>query len=105
MIGLLRPRRKQSSRANTASPWTHSPRGSNSLTARRIQEEQMMQAKPTSLRWWILLLLFLAMTVNIIDRQVLSLVAPILRDRFHFSNTEYGTIVLCFLLGMTLSQL
>ena len=42
------------------------------------------------LRRAILLLLFLAMTVNILDRQVLSLVAPVLRDQFRLSNTQYG---------------
>ena len=63
------------------------------------------EAKPHGLRWWILLLLFLALTINILDRQVLSLVAPVLRDEFHLSNTQYGTIVFCFLLGMTLAQI
>ena len=32
------------------------------------------------IRWWILLLLFFAMEINILDRQVPSLVAPVLRD-------------------------
>ena len=56
-------------------------------------------------RWWILLLLFFAMETNILDRQVLSLVAPVLRDEFQLSNTDYGRIVFCFLLGMTLGQI
>lgn len=55
-------------------------------------------------RWWILLLLFFAMGINILDRQVLSLVAPVLRDEFNLSNTQYGAMVFCFLLGMTLGQ-
>lgn len=59
----------------------------------------------TRLRWPILFLLFLAMTINILDRQVLSLVAPELRDQFRLSNTQYGTIVSCFLLGMTVAQI
>ncbi|MFB3826351.1 MAG: MFS transporter [Bryobacteraceae bacterium] len=63
------------------------------------------EQKPHRLRWWILLLLFLAMTINILDRQVLSLVAPVIRDEFRLSNTQYGTIVFCFLLGMTLAQI
>lgn len=52
----------------------------------------------------ILLLLFFAITINILDRQVLSLVAPVLRDRLHLSNTEYGIIVFGFLLGMAVGQ-
>lgn len=58
-----------------------------------------------SLRWWVLVLLLAAITINILDRQVLSLVAPVLRDQFGFSNTEYGVIVFCFLLGMMIGQL
>jgi ACS family hexuronate transporter-like MFS transporter len=54
------------------------------------------------LRWWILFLIFGALTLNILDRQVLSLVAPVIRDELHISNTQYGTIVFSFLLGMTL---
>lgn len=61
--------------------------------------------KPHRFRWWILLLLFLAITVNILDRQVLSLVAPVLRDELHLSNSQYGAIVFCFLLGMTVGQI
>jgi ACS family hexuronate transporter-like MFS transporter len=57
------------------------------------------------IRWWILLLLFFAMEINILDRQVLSLVAPELRDEFQLSNTDYGRILFCFLLGMTLGQI
>ena len=56
------------------------------------------------LRWGILFLLVAAITINILDRQVLSLVAPVLRDEFGFSNTQYGIIVFCFLLGMMLGQ-
>ncbi len=55
-------------------------------------------------RWWILALLFLSIAINLLDRQVLSLVAPILRDQFQLSNTEYSYIVFSFLLGLTLAQ-
>lgn len=63
------------------------------------------EEKPPPQRWWILALLFAAMTINILDRQVLSLVAPVLRDELRLSNTQYGSIVLSFLLGMTLGQI
>ncbi len=39
-----------------------------------------------------------------LDRQVLSVVAPILRDTFHLSNTQYSYILFSFLLGLTLGQ-
>lgn len=61
--------------------------------------------RPVKIRWWILLMLFLAMTINMLDRQVLSIVAPVLREQLHFSNTAYGTIVFFFLLGMMLGQI
>src|SRR5690349_20040312 len=65
-----------------------------------------MQEGPVYRRYQrrILLLLFLAITINILDRQVLSLEAPELRDRFHLSNTQYGAIVFGFLLGMAVGQ-
>lgn len=60
--------------------------------------------KPHRFRWWILLPLFLAITINILDRQVLSLVAPVLRDQLKLSDSDYGVIVFFFLLGMTVGQ-
>ncbi len=32
------------------------------------------------------------MEINILDRQVLSLVPPVLRDEFHLSNSTVGLI-------------
>jgi ACS family hexuronate transporter-like MFS transporter len=61
--------------------------------------------QPESRRWWILFMLFSAITINIFDRQVLSLVAPVLREQLHLSNTQYGFILLCFMLGMTVGQI
>lgn len=55
-------------------------------------------------RWAILGLLFLSIAINLLDRQVLSLVAPILREQFQLSATQYSYIVFSFLLGLTLSQ-
>ncbi|MEZ5395138.1 MAG: hypothetical protein R2724_20280 [Bryobacterales bacterium] len=36
-------------------------------------------------------LLFLSIAVNLFDRQVLSLMAPLIRDELNLSNTEYST--------------
>ncbi len=50
---------------------------------------------------WVILSLLLAVTIiNFVDRQALSVLAPVLRNRFHLSNTDYGIIVACFQLGM-----
>src|SRR5260221_4540387 len=56
------------------------------------------------MRWRILALLFLAKVINFVDRQTLSVVAPVLRDEFQFSNQQYGLIVAFFQLGMMLGE-
>ena len=58
-----------------------------------------------AMRWRILALLVVSLMVNLVDRQVLSLVAPLMRDELSISNTGYGVIVAAFLLGMTLFQI
>jgi ACS family hexuronate transporter-like MFS transporter len=55
-------------------------------------------------RWWILALLFLVTVINFVDRQSLSIVAPVLRDSLHLSNTDYGRIVASFQAGMMLAE-
>lgn len=56
------------------------------------------------LRWWIAGLLFLATVINYVDRQTLSVLAPVLREQFHMSNTDYSRIVFAFLLAYTFMQ-
>jgi ACS family hexuronate transporter-like MFS transporter len=41
-------------------------------------------------RWVICGLLFLATTINYIDRQILSLIKPILDEQLHWTNTQFG---------------
>ena len=48
------------------------------------------------LRWWICGLLFFATTVNYIDRQVLGILKPILRDELGWDEEQYGDIVFAF---------
>src|SRR3954468_23128180 len=43
-----------------------------------------------SYRWVICALLFFATTINYIDRQILSLIKPILDDQLHWTNEQYG---------------
>ncbi len=57
------------------------------------------------LRWSILGLLSLSITLNLMDRQVLSVVAPVLREQLHLTNTGYAYIVFAFQLGMVLGQI
>ncbi len=46
-------------------------------------------------------LLFLATVISYIDRQVLSVNAPIIRDELGLSNVDYSRIVFSFLLAYT----
>ncbi|MBI1745970.1 MAG: MFS transporter [Acidobacteria bacterium] len=49
------------------------------------------------MRWLIVSLVFLATTVNYVDRQVLSVLQKTLQDTLKFSNAEYGWITASFL--------
>jgi ACS family hexuronate transporter-like MFS transporter len=60
--------------------------------------------KLRQIRWSILALLFLVTVINFVDRLTLSYVAPILKDTFHLSNTDYGFIVSSFLFGMMIGE-
>ena len=55
-------------------------------------------------RWSILALLFSVTVINFVDRQALSVLAPIIRETFHLSNTQYGTIVSWFQFGMVVGE-
>lgn len=56
----------------------------------------VVQTKPTSMRWWICALLFFATTINYIDRQVLAILAPTLQNEIGWTEVEYGYIVTAF---------
>ena len=51
----------------------------------------------TNWRWWICSLLFIATTVNYLDRQVLSLTyKEFIAPEFHWTDADYGTITSLF---------
>jgi ACS family hexuronate transporter-like MFS transporter len=47
-------------------------------------------------RWTVCALLFVVTTVNYVDRQVLSILAPSLQRELHWSETDYGDVVSWF---------
>ena len=49
-----------------------------------------------NLRWRICALLFLANTINYMDRQVLSFLAPLLQTKIGWNEVQYGYIVVAF---------
>jgi len=57
-----------------------------------------------SLRWWIGGILFASTVINYIDRQTLSLVAPYLKQDYHWSNTDYANIVVAFRVAYAIGQ-
>ncbi|NPT47047.1 MFS transporter [Paraburkholderia sp. 1N] len=61
----------------------------------------------TRYRWRICALLFLATTINYLDRQVLGLLKPELATRFNWTETEYSYMVVvftaCYAIGLIVS--
>src|SRR5260370_40202134 len=58
----------------------------------------------TSLRWWIGGILFASTVINYIDRQTLSILAPFLKQEYHWTNTDYADIAIAFRLAYTMWQ-
>ena len=66
----------------------------------------MSQTKPSKYRWTICLLLFLATTINYLDRQVLSLTwTDFIKPEFHWDNNDYGNITALFSIFYAVSML
>jgi len=73
-----------------------------------VQEEgspAMVQSSWSSRRWVILSFLFAITVINFVDRQTVSVLAPVIRDIFHLSNSAYGRIVAAFQFGMMSGEL
>ncbi len=58
----------------------------------------------SNLRWRIGALLFASTVINYIDRQTLSLLAPYLKQDYHWTNTDYANIVIAFRLAYSIGQ-
>jgi ACS family hexuronate transporter-like MFS transporter len=54
------------------------------------------EVDPASYRWTICALLFVATTINYVDRQVLGILAPTLQRELHWTESDYGDIVSWF---------
>ena len=70
-----------------------------------MKRDIMKQQGLGSYRWTICALLFFATTVNYLDRQVLSLLAPDLSKEFGWSNTDYANITAVFQFVYAISML
>ena len=61
-----------------------------------------MVTKPPGRRWIMIGLVFLATVINYLDRQTLSVVAPVITEQFHMSNVDYSRVVFAFMLAYTI---
>ncbi|MBI3695314.1 MAG: MFS transporter [Acidobacteria bacterium] len=64
-----------------------------------------MSPNPIShLRWWIGGLLFASTVINYIDRQTLNVLAPFLKEQYHWTNTDFATLVIAFRIAYAVMQ-
>ncbi len=56
------------------------------------------------LRWWIGGLLFLSTTVNYIDRQTLSALAPYIKTEYGWSNSDFALLIIAFRAAYAVGQ-
>jgi ACS family hexuronate transporter-like MFS transporter len=56
-------------------------------------------------RWWIAGLLFASTTINYLDRQTLSVLAPRLKTEFTWTNSDFALIVMAFRAAYAVGQL
>ena len=57
-----------------------------------------------ALRWWIGAILFASTVINYVDRQTLSILAPFLKQDYHWTNTDYANIAIAFRIAYSLGQ-
>jgi ACS family hexuronate transporter-like MFS transporter len=58
---------------------------------------------PSRIRWVILAMLFLSTVINYVDRQTLSILAPIIQRDLGMTDLDYATVVQAFLIAYTLA--
>ena len=68
-------------------------------------EQTSQAATIRARRWWVLALLFAITVINFIDRQTVSVLAPVLRQTMHLTDLQYGRIVAAFQFGMMTGEL
>ncbi len=63
-------------------------------------EEPPTEEQRSSKRWIILGLIFSITVINFIDRQTLSVLAPVLKNAYHLTNETYSRVVAALQFGM-----
>ena len=75
------------------------PKWMHDLFWNRTPRVKMIAA--SRMRWVMISLVFVATAINYLDRQTLSVVAPVLIGLYHMSNVTYSRIVFAFMLAYT----
>lgn len=74
------------------------------------ERDKAVAVRPTgvrtlpALRWWIAAILFASTVINYVDRQSLSLLAPYLKIRHHWTDTDYANIIVAFRIAYSIGQ-
>src|SRR5579863_8361817 len=76
--------------------------GRESADVRRPGRPNMASSSSSSLRWGMISLAFFATLINYLDRQSLSVAAPILQTEFHLSSIDYARVLFAFMLAYTI---
>jgi len=61
--------------------------------------------KLKGMRWWVIVLLFIAAILNYIDRQTLSALAPTIQKDLNMNDQEYANVINIFLIAYTFAYL
>jgi ACS family hexuronate transporter-like MFS transporter len=69
--------------------------------ASALHEELSLSPK----RWWILTLIFLSITINYLDRTMLGILRPVIRQDVGMDDAVYGYITTAFLVAYTVGSL
>lgn len=56
----------------------------------------MIRTKTGNYRWFIVVLLFFATSINYLDRQIIGLLKPVLEKEFNWTETDFANIVIAF---------
>ncbi|HWR50872.1 MAG TPA: MFS transporter [Bryobacteraceae bacterium] len=56
------------------------------------------------IRWWIAGLLFASTVINYIDRQTFSVLSPVLKAEYKWTNTDLASVLIAFRIAYTIGQ-
>jgi ACS family hexuronate transporter-like MFS transporter len=76
--------------------------GSNPPSINPSAQDPEPEIRPSPFRWVLIGLAFAATTINYLDRQTLSVVAPVLQRQLPMNSQEYGLVVAAFMLAYTI---